>query len=212
MKKNIFVFSLSLILGLGMLSNVFAQTANSNNSNNSKNLVVYFSLPEPTGTPKENSSVEIGGKTMGNTEYVASVIADSVNASLFRIETVQEYPIDNHQKLTDQARQEQRAKFRPELKGKIENLAQYDVIFLGYPNWWGDLPMALYSFLEQNDLSGKKIVPFCTHGGSGLSGTVNTIRRLQAKATVERSALSIYRLDVETSENTIKNWLTSIGY
>lgn len=204
MKKIIFnVLILMITTGVSL----FAQNASSENS---KSLVVYFSLPEPSGREKENSSVEINGKTMGNTEYVAGVISKELNAPLFRIETVQAYPITNHQTLINQARKEQRENFRPELKGKIENIAQYDVIFLGYPNWWGDMPMALYSFLEQNDFNGKKIIPFCTHGGSGLSGTVNTIRRLQPKATIEKNALSIYRTDVETSESTIKNWLSRI--
>lgn len=207
MKKLILVLYILIISGLGGF--MIAQTKTSSNS---KTLVVYFSLPEPAGQAKENSSVEMKGRTMGNTEYVASVIASEVNTNQFRIETVQKYPINNHQTLIDQAKKEQRENFRPELVGKIENLEQYDVIFLGYPNWWADLPMALYTFLEQNDFSGKKIIPFCTHGGSGLSRTVSTITRLQPKATVEKNALSIYRTDVEESEGTIKSWLNKIGY
>lgn len=207
MKKSILALCILIVSGLGGF--MIAQTKTSTNT---KALVVYYSLPEPAGREKENSSVDKNGKTMGNNEYVASVIASELNAAQFRIDTVQKYPINNHQTLIDQAKKEQRENYRPELVGKIENLNQYDVIFLGYPNWWGDLPMALYTFLEQNDLSGKKIIPFCTHGGSGLSGTVNTISKLQPKATVEKNALSIYRTNVEESEATIKSWLRKLGY
>jgi len=207
MKKSILALCILIVSSLGGF--MIAQTKTSTNT---KALIVYYSLPEPTGREKENSSVDKDGKTMGNNEYVASVIASELNAAQFRIDTVQKYPINNHQTLIDQAKKEQRENYRPELVGKIENLNQYDVIFLGYPNWWGDLPMALYTFLEQNDLSGKKIIPFCTHGGSGLSGTVNTISKLQPKATVEKNALSIYRTNVEESEATIKSWLRKLGY
>jgi flavodoxin len=207
MKKSILALCILIVSGLGGF--MIAQTKTSTNT---KALVVYYSLPEPAGREKENSSVDKNGKTMGNNEYVASVIASELNAAQFRIDTVQKYPINNHQTLIDQAKKEQRENYRPELVGNIENLNQYDVIFLGYPNWWGDLPMALYTFFEQNDLSGKKIIPFCTHGGSGLSGTVNTIAKLQPKATVEKNALSIYRTNVEESEATIKSWLRKLGY
>ena len=93
------------------------------------------------------------GEAVGNVEYMANVIAETVGADLFRIETVQQYPLE-HEALVDQAAQEQDADARPELATHIENLEQYDTIFLGYPNWWGDMPQALYTFLEEYDFSG----------------------------------------------------------
>lgn len=181
-----------------------------------KALVVYYSVPEATSpnnlTPEgENSTVVKDGKLLGNTQYVADIIAKTIGAEEFRIDTEQKYPIDNHKAFIDKAKEEQNNNFRPTLVGKPD-LAGYDVIFLGYPNWWGDMPMALYSFLEQNDLSGKTIIPFNTHGGSGLSRTVDTIAEKAPKATVVKDAFTVHRGSVANCESDVKAWLKKLGY
>lgn len=94
---------------------------------------------------------------------------------------------------------------------KEKYFEKYKTVFVGYPNWWGDMPMIVYSLFDSADFSGKKIIPFCTHGGSGLSRTVQTISRLEPDAAVERNALSIYRDDVARCEQTVESWLGRIG-
>ena len=92
----------------------------------------------------------------------------------------------------------------------MENLDTYDTIFLGYPNWWGDMPMILYSFLEEYDLSGKTVIPFNTHGGSGFSDTISTISQLQPNAIVLQGGLSISRNNIQEAEPNILSWLNGL--
>ncbi len=147
---------------------------------------------------------------MGNTEYVAKVIQQTVGGDLFRIETVEEYPLD-HEPLVDQAADEQDEKKRPELLNQVENFEQYETIILGFPNWWADLPMPVYTFLEEYDFSGKTIIPFVTHGGSGFSGTVRTISDIQPQAEVSDNTLSLSRNAVAGSAEDVIAWAESLG-
>ena len=107
--------------------------------------------------------------------------------------------------------EEQDAGVRPELSTHIENPDQYDTIILGYPNWWGDMPQALYTFLEEYDFSGKTIIPFCPHGGSGFSRTESTIAELQPNAVVSENGLTISRNDVVGSAQQVADWVASLG-
>lgn len=174
-------------------------------------LVVYFSVSENVDL---NGVDAVAGASVlvkkdvryGNVEYVAHLIADATDADLWRIETEHQYPLE-HDALLDAAADEQDANARPVLVGTVENLEQYDRIFLGFPNWWYDLPMPLYSFLESYDLSGKEIVPFTVHGGSGFSGALNTIAELQPEALVYENGLSISRNAVTDCETQVDEWL-----
>lgn len=173
-------------------------------------LIAYFSMPEdvdPAGADAVSgaSIVVRNGRHLGNTQYVAQIIQEAVGGDLFRIETVQQYPLD-HEPLVDQASDEKAASARPELSTHIENLEQYDTILIGYPNWWGDLPMPLYTFLEEYDLSGKTIIPFITHGGSRASRTVETISNLQPNAAVWDDPLVLSRNDVANSADQVTAW------
>ena len=150
------------------------------------------------------------GEVMGNVEYMARVIQETVGGDLFQIETVQQYPLD-HDPLVDQAAEEQDAEARPELATHIENPDQYDVILLGYPNWWGDMPQPLYTFLEEYDFSGKTIIPFWPHGGSGFSRTERTIAQLQPGATVSEDGLAVSRNDVAQSRDQVAQWADRLG-
>ena len=181
----------------------------------SHTLIAYFTMPEDVSTNGVDavagaSIVVRDGQVMGNVEYMAHIIQETVGGDLFRIETVQQYPLD-HDPLVDQAAQEQEEEARPELSTHIENLDQYDTILLGYPNWWGDLPMPLYTFLETYDLSGKTIIPFCPHGGSGFSRTERTIAELQPGATVREDGLTISRNEVADSADQIASWAAGLG-
>ena len=176
-------------------------------------LVVYFSLPE-TDDPndmteeEENSTVIIDGEVLGNTQYMAYVIQEQTGADIFRIEAENPYPLD-HDTLVDQAAEEQDQQARPAIADQVENMADYDVVYLGYPNWWADMPMILYTFLEEYDLSGKTIIPFNTHGGSGFSRTIDTIRELEPEAAV-LDGLTISRNSIQDAEQEIVDWVQGI--
>ena len=140
-------------------------------------------IPEETRSDKENAKqINQNGKILvlyfsqsGNTETVANFINEAVGGDIVKLETEVPYPSD-YDELVDYAQEEQRRNARPTLKTRIDNIDEYDTIFLGYPNWWQDCPMPIYTFLDEYDLSGKKIAPFITHGGSGLSGTPDNIQ------------------------------------
>ena len=180
-------------------------------SSEGKMLVVYFSVPETDGvdTVAGASRYATDGAVYGNNEYVASLIGQQTGADLFRIETVQEYP-GNHEDLLEFAYNERMIEERPELARMPENLDQYDVIFLGYPNWNTDLPMPLYTFLENGDLSGKTIIPFTVHGGSGFARTIQTIQELQPEATVVENGLAISRNQVSSAQGAVEDWLNTL--
>lgn len=178
-------------------------------------LIVYFSVLENADiegvTAVSGASIVVrDGEKLGNTQYMAQIIQQNTGGDIFRIETVQEYPLD-HDPLVDMAAEEQDNEARPSLKALPENLEDYDTVFIGYPNWWGDMPMPLYTFLESVDLSGKTIIPFCPHGGSGFSRTVSEIAKIQPEAEVSENGLAISRNDVDGSEDEIVDWLDSLG-
>lgn len=178
-------------------------------------LVVYFSVPEMESGDKKvdavsgASIVASGSKRLGNIQYVASVIQKNVKADTFRIQPEKAYPI-KHSTLVGQAEKEQEQNARPAIKNKLKNLSQYDTIFVGYPIWWSDMPQIMYTFFDTYDFSGKTIIPFTVHGGSGLSGTVNRIQKLEPNASVYKSALSIDRDNVDKSDSKITTWLSGL--
>jgi len=187
---------------------------NKRNANASKIIVTYFSIPETDNpnnmTQNEANSVHVvNGEVFGNTQYVALLIQKELNANIYRIETKIDYPLD-HTTLVNLGKVEKNNDVRPELKNKIEDFEEYDVIFIGYPNWYADFPMPIYTFLEEYDFSYKKIIPFVTHGGSGLSNTVQTIERKQPKAKVEKNAFAIYRDDMDKAPSMVNEWLNKL--
>ena len=175
-------------------------------------LIAYFSVMETDGVdPVASASrVAVEGEVLGNNQYIAQIIQRETGGDLFSIETVQDYPT-THDPLLEFAYNEKADNARPELATKIENPDSYDVIFLGYPNWNADLPMPLYTFLEEYDFSGKTIIPFTTHGGSGFSRTIQTISELQPNATVISDGLSISRNSVAGAENEVVNWVNGLN-
>lgn len=191
-----------------------SQTAENEEDGNTNILIAYFSIPEEVDTTSVDavasaSIVVQDGEVLGNVQYMANIIQQTVGGDLFRIETVESYPQD-HEALVDQAAEEQDMNLRPELATALDQVDSYDVVFLGYPNWWADMPQALYTFLESYDLSGKTIIPFCPHGGSGFSRTVQTIAELQPDATVSGDGLTISRNDVADSADSVAEWATGV--
>lgn len=141
----------------------------------------------------------------GNTEKVAEIIAELVGADLFKIEQKAPYSAE-YDICIEQAKKDKQANARPELVGLPESIDEYDTIYLGYPNYWGTMPMAVYTFLDAFDFSGKTIRPFCTHEGSGLSGTEKHIAKECPKANVERG-LAICGSDVDGCKSVVERWL-----
>lgn len=172
-------------------------------------LIAYFGVMETDGvdTMGGASRVAADGELYGNNEYIAGIIQRETGGELFAIETVQAYPT-THDELLDFAYNEKAEKARPELSSHIENPDKYDIIFLVFPNWNADLPMPVYTFLEEYDFSGKTIIPFTVHGGSGFSRTVQTIAELQPNASVASDGLSISRGSVAGAESEVADWIS----
>ena len=170
-----------------------------------KTLVAVFS--------RADENYGVGTITEGNTMILAKMIAEKTGADLFEIKTVKSYPV-KYKAATDEAMSELRANARPEL-AEDKDVSEYDTIFLGYPIWWGDLPMACYTFLEAHDFSGKKIIPFCTHEGSGMSGTDGKLKRALPKSEILKG-IAIRGATAQNSRDSarksINSWLEKLGY
>lgn len=139
------------------------------------------------------------------------MIQKGTGGELFSIQTKTIYPA-NGEELIDYAAQEQDEDARPILTSEIKNLDQYNVVFIGYPTWWYDMPQALYSFFDTYDFSGKTIVPFNVHNGSQFSGTIETIQELEPDAKVITNGFTVSENDVADASEDVQAWLTSLGY
>ena len=147
--------------------------------------------------------------SVGNTEKAAKMISEITGGKLFRIEQKIPYS-DAYQTCIAEAKKDLQSGARPELVSMPESLDGYDEIYLGYPNYWGTMPMAVYTFLEHFSFSGKTIHPFCTHEGSGLSNTVKDIQKAAQGASVTRG-LAIHGSSVDGSESAIEKWIREVG-
>lgn len=170
-----------------------------------KNLIVYYSRK---GQNYWNGSIKNLEK--GNTETVAEFIQKAVGGDLFEIETVKSYP-DDYYACIDEAQKELRASFRPELKSYPESLDGYDNIFVGYPNWWGTMPMAVFAFLERYDFGGKNVIPFCTNEGSGMGSSERDIKRICTGARILQG-LPVHGAESDRSEKQVKDWLAKLNF
>lgn len=174
---------------------------------NEKILVVYFS--------KAGEQYSVGNITKGNTSIVADMIAEFTGADMFEVKVKNDnYPTE-YKALTEVALKEKKSAARPEIMGKIDNFAEYTTIFIGTPNWWSDLPMALYTFMEQYDWSNKTIIPFVTHEGSGLSSIPAKIKTATNPRTM-LDGLAIFGHEAQNNQEEVKvevrNWLKQMGY
>ena len=176
-------------------------------------LIAYFTYgenaPLADGVDATTSaSIQYRGDALtGNIGLVADMIANATGGEMFSILTTEQYP-DNYDDTLDAAQAEKGS--RPELASHIDSLDGYDTVFLGYPNWWGDMPMAVYSFLDEYDLSGKTIVPFVSSGGSGFSSTIRAIENAEPDATV-LEGLSISANRSPRAEDDVADWLARLG-
>lgn len=146
---------------------------------------------------------------IGNTEVIAKKIQELTGSNMFQIKTVKSYPED-YTETTNVAQEEKRKNARPELTEIVADMASYDVVYLGYPNWWATMPMAVFTFLESYDFSGKTIIPFCTHEGSGMGSSEHDIKRLCPNAKV-LSGLAIKGSSVNKAQDSVSAWLRKLG-
>lgn len=211
MKKRIMMLVLGVAVILVAIFGIFTYLNNNQNESQDTNETVS------NESKTDDINIENMGNTLilyfsmsGNTETVANYIHEEIGGDIVKLETVQTYPED-YDELVDCAREEQRDNARPELETTIENIEQYDTIFLGYPNWWGDMPMPIYSFLDQYDLSNKTIAPFITHGGSGLSGTPANIANEEPDAVVTEG-LAINGDAVDDCQDEVNEWLNELNF
>ena len=204
-KKRILIAALLLAVSLPAFSSAQNTPVKEIRMNTKKILVAFFS--------RTGENYAVGRIEQGNTHIVAELIASATGGTLFRIEPATPYP-DDYRACTEVAQREKRSKARPALVGEIA-AEEYDVIFLGYPNWWGDLPMCVYTFLEQHDWQGKVVIPFCTHEGSGLSDTENLLRAACRGASVLNGLAvrgAVAQNERETARRQVLEWLKRLKY
>lgn len=206
--KNIILSTLGLLM-LALPTASSAQNDKQNENEDMKTdkkvLVVFFSH---TG---ENYGV--GNITKGNTCIVAEMIAEATGGKLFEIVPAQKYPT-TYDACVDLAKKEKSAGARPAIEGDIA-VEEYDTVFIGYPNWWGDMPMPVYTFIERHDWQGKKVIPFCTHEGSGLSNTEKYIAEACKDATVGKGLAmrgTTAQNSREQAKKSVLAWLERAGF
>lgn len=171
-----------------------------------KILVAYFS--------RAGENYSVGNIKKGNTKIVAEMIAKQTGGKLFEIKPQKAYPKD-YKKCTARAEKEAEKNARPKLKSKVKKMSQYDTIYLGYPIWYGDMPMPVYTFLESYNWKGKTVIPFCTHEGSGLSGTPARIKKTVGKKAKVKKGLAIQGSMAQNSrtktKKKVKAWLKKVS-
>ena len=188
--------------------NKVEENTNKNTEKTGKILIAYFS--------RADENYNVGNVDVGNTEIMAGFIKDYLGdkTEAFKIDPVKAYPT-NYKECTEVATQELNSNARPEFKNANSlNIDNYDTIFIGYPIWWGDVPMIINTFLEKYDFSGKTIIPFCTQEGSGNAGTFTSLKSKMSSSTVNTNGLAIRGTEArkESSRNTVENWLKGLGY
>lgn len=166
----------------------------------SKKLIAFYSRAD-----ENYVSGVIKTLDTGNTEVAAGIIKKFTDADVFQIEQIQAYSKDYNECIA-QAQADQKRDARPALKHYPDSIDAYDTVYLGFPNYWGTMPMAVFTFLEHFDFGGKTIKPFCTHEGSGMGNSEADIKRLCPNAKVEKG-LAIHGASVKRSEKDIEKWL-----
>lgn len=195
-------------------SRTLSEDVTNENTEERKILIAYFTRADNVKQDENLDAVSSASINLedsvyiGNMEIMADFVAKKTGGDKFSIQTLELYP-QNYRSTTDQAKEEQNNDERPELVDNLENIDDYDIIFLGYPNWWGTIPMPMYTFLEAYDFTGKTIIPFCSHEGSGLGSGVADIKELCPDATI-LDGLAIRGSKVKESEGEILEWIETL--
>lgn len=166
----------------------------------SKKLIAYYSRADENYVSGMLKKLDIG-----NTEIAAKIISELTDADLFKIEQIKPYS-KGYNNCIEEAKADQQRNARPELKAYPESIDEYDIIYLGFPNYWSTMPMAVFTFLEHFDFDGKMIMPFCTHEGSGMGKSVSDIEKLCPGAKVEKG-LAIHGSNVTGAKKDIESWV-----
>lgn len=184
-----------------------ATTSGTETESSSDTLVLYFS--------RTGEQYVVGVIDKGNTAIVAEMIAEQTGADLFEVLPAEDHYPMTYDELTEVAKQEQNENARPAYSGELPDLSGYSTIFIGAPVWWGDWPMIMYTVFENNDFSGKTLIPFSTHEGSGLSGFDKKLQDACPDATVGKG-LAVQGNDAQNNQESVKetvgSWLAEIGY
>ena len=174
-------------------------------------LVAYFSWADNAILSEDVDAVTSPSVIPpGNVQQLAGWVQEETGGDLFSIRVTDPYPSDWDNCL-ERANEERGADARPELLENVEDLERYDTVFLGYPNWWYGVPMALLSFLEQNDLSGKQVYLFCSHGTGGLANSVELITEAAPAAEISDDIFDCYEEEAASSEENIRGWVEELG-
>lgn len=192
-----------------------SQASENNNSEpveHGKILIAYFSWAENAVQDNIDAMTSPSVSAPGNVAQLASWISGETGGDLFSIKVSDPYPADWDGCL-NRANKEKADGTHPALSKKLDNIEEYDTVFLGYPNWWYSCPMAIYSFLDEYDLSGKQVNLFCSHGTGGLAGSVKDITAALPKGTtVSDNVFHIYQDDTSAAQNDVLDWLKELGY
>lgn len=181
-----------------------------------KILIAYFTLADNYEDAGEMDAVSQASlnleknELVGNTEYLVKEIQEEIGGDLFSVVVKNPYPND-YDKIVDMGSEEQEENARPELSGHVENMDEYDTVFIGFPIWWYTIPQAMFTFLEEYDFSGKTIIPFATHGGYGVGSSVEDIQKLCPDANVIEDIFETERNDISGKSKEIGSWLEEIG-
>lgn len=190
---------------------LFIFSGSSENSEGERILVAYFSWADNTDQGNIDAVTSASVTVPGNVAQLAKWVAEETSGELFAIQVVEPYPADWDECL-NRANQEKADGIRPELAKNVENMDKYDVIFLGYPNWWYSCPMAILSFVESQDFSGKQVYLFCSHGTGGLARSVQDIMTNMPDSNISEHVFDAYEEDTADSREAINEWLAEIGY
>lgn len=175
-----------------------------------KILVAYFSWADNAVQGDMDAMTSPSVTAPGNVAQLATWIGEKTGGELFPIQVTEAYPSDWDECL-DRANQEKADHVHPALSKTLDNIGDFDTVFLGYPNWWYSCPMAIFSFLEQHDLSGKQVYQFCSHGTGGLASSVKDISAVLPEAELSDNVFDVFEEDATSAEDEITEWLESIG-
>ena len=205
MKQKIITLLTVLLTTLQITSCAQTNQRKEQRMENKKILVAFFS--------RAGENYAVGHIEKGNTHIIAEMIAAETDGDLFHIQPVTPYP-DDYTECTEVAKRELNTNARPAIQGDAA-VEDNDIIFIGYPNWWGDMPMPVYTFIEKHNWQGKTVIPFCTHEGSGLSGTEGKLRNACKGATVLKGLAvrgATAQNKQEQARQSVKNWLNKLEY
>lgn len=217
---SIFLFSLSMLVFLSACSDQPSEGTSSSLPVSSQEeqdiLIAYFTWADNTHVddpdaidPDATTSASV--LAPGNAAKLAGWIQEETGGDLFSIQLEEPYPSD-YDACLERAAQEKAEDARPALRTYVEDMADYEVIFLGFPNWWYTVPMPVLSFVEEYDLSDKIIIPFVTHGTGGLSETITDLTQALPESAQVREPIGVYRPQVDAAQPAIQEWLASSGY